>query len=352
MSSQLNEPIRVVDVSMVKAPFVVIVILNWNNWQDTLSCLRSLQMSSDQTIYDIIVCDNGSSDDSMQRIRECADNGLWELFEIDCNFTLNKNIIDAKRHNQRLFLINNEENLGFAGGNNVGIRFALKFLGPKYIWLLNNDTEVTNGALDTLVGAIEESESLGSAQSLLLNYFHPDKIDSAGIGLRCRGGAYDAFQGCSIETLPKDFPIIGCCAAAALYRSDVLQKVGLLNEEFFVVNEDVDLALRFYVHGYDAKLVQTSVVYHKRGISKKKKPKKLAFIAQSNKLYLMAFWWLRMAAFPWLLVGFIQILFLVTGNTQNGIKDWLRQIRRIFSVYFSGASSLDRRQLHDRWMDN
>ena len=260
---------------MMEQPRVVIVILNWNGWSDTINCLSSMHDVKYRN-YFIVIVDNDSSDDSYRKIRDYYGDvvgpssvGPTMILE----YTKEEAELGGGREqeitglpsNKRLIMIRNNRNLGFAGGNNVGIRYALKALNPKYILLLNNDTFVDQSFLNELVEAIEADEKIGSVQSLLLR---PDgeQVDSLGQGLS-RNGAKDIGIGSKYEGLADKTEIFGPCAAAALYRSDVLRDVGLFDESFFVIFEDVDLSWKIRLKGFSSFLVPSSVVYHKRGVS-------------------------------------------------------------------------------------
>jgi len=110
-------------------PKVAIIIVNWDGWEDTIECLESLYRI-DYPNYEIIIIDNHSQDDSVRRIKDYSEG-------------------------KELTIIENEDNYGFAEGNNIGIRYALKYLKPKYILLLNNDTVVDKDFLKELISAGE-----------------------------------------------------------------------------------------------------------------------------------------------------------------------------------------------------
>ena len=125
-------------------PKVYIIILNWNGWKDTIECLDSIKKLT-YINYSIIICDNASSDESKNKINEWLKNNVN---------------IDAT-------LIVNKTNLGFAGGNNVGIKEALKQMDCKYVWILNNDTEVTPNSLCCLVNKMKTDDKIGICLSLI-----------------------------------------------------------------------------------------------------------------------------------------------------------------------------------------
>jgi GT2 family glycosyltransferase len=274
-------------------PAVSIVILNWNGWKDTLECLESLCRISYNN-YSVIVVDNGSTDDSFSKIIEFAERGLSHH-----RISLDIIVIDEEeakfgrgsKHpasDKEFILIKNHKNYGFAGGNNVGISYALKSLNPKYILLLNNDTTASRSFLKELVDAMETDENIGSVQSLLLR---PGGkiIDSLGQEMSKMGSSDAGFGMPYIEgSLMDKSEIFGPCAAAALYRSDMLKEIGLFDDDFFVIYEDVDLSWRMRLRGYSSFLISKSVIHHKRGIS----GTKFSGEGDLRRYYLYKNWWL------------------------------------------------------------
>jgi GT2 family glycosyltransferase len=259
----------------MEQPRVAIVILNWNGWSDTNKCLESMYNIKYKDYY-IVVVDNDSADDSYRKIKDNFERVIGPSSEGPAKILeYTKEVaelgsgkekeITRLPSNKRLIMIKNDRNLGFAGGNNVGIEYALKTLDPKYILLLNNDTFVDQFFLTKLVEAIEADEKIGSVQSLLLKS-DGKHIDSLGQYLS-ESGAYDLGSGLIYKGVVNNTEIFGPCAAAALYRSASLRDVGLFDESFFVIFEDVDLSWRIRLKGYSSFLVPSSIVYHKRGVS-------------------------------------------------------------------------------------
>lgn len=278
-------------------PKISIIILNWNNWKDTLKCLKSI-FQINYSSFNVILVDNDSTDDSINQFRYFSTSINTLIIEFDENEIKDANIhskdstgnliekdikSDYKSsplsnfcvessYCKNLFLIKNNENHGFAGGNNVGMSFALEYLNPDYILLLNNDTTVDKHFLDEMLKVAGGKDSVGSVQALLLNH-NGVTIDS--MGQECYWwGAEDICMGNSLndgrEYLDKsgvNMEIFGSCAAAALYPSEVLRKTGLFDEVFFVELEDVDLSWRIRLMGYKSYLARNALVYHKRGVS-------------------------------------------------------------------------------------
>jgi GT2 family glycosyltransferase len=217
-------------------PRVTIVILNWNGWEVTSDCLNSLKQISYPN-YNIVIVDNGSTDCSIERLSAAFPD---------------------------VELIKNERNLGFAGGNNVGIRYALK-RGAQYILLLNNDTVVSSSFLASMIRVAEQNPKIGILNPKIYYLDPPGRIWYAGgqfslwkgfahhIGQRKRDDARYA------NTREVSF-ITGC---AFLIKAEVIAQIGLLDERFFMVCEDTDWSLRSLKAGFKAVYVADAVVLHR-----------------------------------------------------------------------------------------
>ena len=272
-------------------PQVSIIILNWNGWKDTMECLDSLHQINYPN-YDVIVVDNSSEDESINKINEYLNHKLYS--QLDSIKTSNEQveITEYTKSNEtgptsesNLVLIKNDQNYGFAEGNNIGIKYTLKNFNPDYILLLNNDTIVDKNFLDELLKVAENDKNIGSVQSLLLR---PEGkiIDSMGQEPLI-WSSRDIEMGSEYKNnIPKNIEIFGACAASALYRSETLNKIGLLDNDFFAVYEDIDLSWRIRLEGLKSILAVNSIVYHKRNISKKLSKRKNFNLDSENKFEL------------------------------------------------------------------
>ena len=177
---------------------VSIVVLNWNGWKDTIECLESV-FRLDYVGFRVIVCDNASSDGSMEKIKRWAKG---ELVAESPNPELSRLIsppvpkpirfievlpdqmgYTAASSSAQLVLIQTGANLGFAGGNNVGLRYALRDPNCQFFWILNNDTVVEPASLSAMVQLMQAQPAVGLCGSLALSYYHPRQVQSEG-GLR------------------------------------------------------------------------------------------------------------------------------------------------------------------------
>ena len=224
-------------------PKVSIVILNWNGLRDTIECLESLKEVTYPN-YEVIVVDNGSEGNDVEVLRQ--------------------------RFGDYIHIIENERNYGFAKGNNIAIHYALKSEKVKYIALLNNDTKVDRYWLEEAMRVAETDERIGICAPKILKMHNPKIIDSTGHvfkgGKIADRGTNEVDRG----QFDDKVDIVGAMAAACLYRSEMLQEIGLFDENFITSYEDAELSWRAYRRGWKAKYVPTSIVYHKRGATMKK----------------------------------------------------------------------------------
>lgn len=215
-------------------PAVTCVVLNWNGWRDTDACLRAL----DRTLYgklSVIVVDNGSTDDSVRRIRDLHVN---------------------------IELIETGRNLGFAGGNNAGITFARKGKAD-YIWLLNNDTEPAPEALTELVKTAQSNRQFGAIGSVLLYTHSRNTVQAWGGG---KVNWWNGYNSLSCSPKPNEwFEYI--TAASMLVPCSAFDNVGLLDDGYFLYWEDIEFSFRLRKHGWKLGVAPLAHVYHRESAS-------------------------------------------------------------------------------------
>ncbi|MDD2808402.1 glycosyltransferase family 2 protein [Rhodoferax sp.] len=250
---------------------VCVVLLNWNGWRDTLECLDSL-FQSHHSAFSVIVCDNASSDSSAAEIAQWADKTLGsEAFE-----SLTKVQVESGRcltKATRLALVANGANLGFAGGNNVGVRLALNSPECEYVWLLNNDTTLDADSLGNVLARAESDPTIGLCGSTLI-YHHDQKMVQALGGAtfnRFTGrskhiGAFSALLDVPTDPAETERAMSYVVGAAMLVRRAFLEQVGLMQEDYFLYYEEIDWCTRGkgkFRLGY----APNSHVFHKEGAS-------------------------------------------------------------------------------------
>ena len=169
----------------------------------------------------------------------------------------------------KVTLLAQQENLGFAGGNNVGIKYSLDN-GFDYVVLHNNDAFVASNFLEPIIEVMEKDKKIGAAQSLLLLHPETELINSAGNSMHYLGFGFcsDYRLKVSEVSLPPVKEIAYGSGAALMMRADLLKQFGGLDEDFFLYHEDLEYCYRLKVAGYKTVLVRDSIVYHKYQFSR------------------------------------------------------------------------------------
>lgn len=221
----------------LSTPKIAVVILNWNGKEDTLECLESVFKSNYPNLY-VVVVDNGSRDDSVPAIRRA---------------------FPATR------LLEAGENLGYAGGNNVGIGHALEE-GSDYIFILNNDTLVPPDTISKLVTAAGEKPQAGVFGPVIYDATKPNRIVTAGERLTSdRNLAIENIAHGEVEPPIQDqcYPVDWVTGAAFFLRRSAIEQIGLFDERFFLVYEESDWCFRAKRKGLLAMVVPNASVLHK-----------------------------------------------------------------------------------------
>lgn len=240
---------------------VFVIILNWNGWKMTLDCLKSLEKTKcDGFELELVVVDNGSTDESIEKIKNQI--SIRQLAD--------------KTTTQNPKLIENKENLGFAKGNNVGIRYSLDN-GADYICLLNNDTRVDPDFLSELIKTGESDEKIGLVGGKIYfekGYeFHKDKYKDSEKGkvIWYAGGlinwknVYTTHRGVDevdrgqYETAIETDYVNGCLA---LIKKEVFEKIGSFDGKYFLYFEDTDLSVRAKKSGFKLIYCPKAKIWH------------------------------------------------------------------------------------------
>ncbi len=224
-------------------PRVTALVLNWRRPDDTIGAVTSLLDSSWPELK-VLVVENGSGDDSPQRLKKELPAGVG--------------------------LLVNEKNLGFAGGCNIGIRRALD-QGAEFIFLLNSDARVTETTVEGLVAALIDHPHAGAAGPAILTAAEPPVLESLGGTVDLRSGRI-RHQGfgrpwpeVSAESEPRYTDMINGCAFMA--RREAVEHTGLMDERFFCYLEETDWCLRLTAAGWPVLLVPGQSVHHAGGAS-------------------------------------------------------------------------------------
>lgn len=248
---------------------VCIILVNWNGWADTLECLESLRGLS-YPDFSIVVCDNGSSDDSLQKISDWAIR--HKISHAELPVSDHADVVPVTP-SPLLSVVRIGENRGFAGANNIGLRLGLQRGDVDYFWLLNNDTVVEPGALSSLVARMEQNQCIGLCGSTLLLYHDRQRIQALGGGHYCRWVGlpwhYRRFSSRwrgSVDRDRAEARMNYVEGASMLASRRFIETIGLMCEDYFLYFEETDWALRAagrFKLGY----APDSVVYHKIGSS-------------------------------------------------------------------------------------
>lgn len=220
-------------------PLVFVILLNYNGAIDTIDCLESLKNVTYPNMK-VIVVDNNSTNDSVLRLVEAQKQFDFELIQSD-------------------------ENNGFSAGNNLGIKYALNNQAD-YVLLLNNDTVVKPNFLTVAIESSEQDQSVGLTIGKILFYKEPELIWYGGGELR-QPYNYSVHLGYKenmgrAEYNEKKY-VTYATGCYFLIKRDVLDKVGLLAEEYFLYCEDTDYSIRVNRSGYKMLYCPESVIYHK-----------------------------------------------------------------------------------------
>lgn len=217
---------------------VVVVIPNWNGVDGLKTCIPSIQAQTHQA--DIVVVDNGSIDTSVEYLEE---------------------------HFTNIIILKNSRNLGFAGGVNTGIRWALQ-KDYDSIALFNNDAVAEPAWLERLCDKMSANPTAAIVTGLLLSA-DGATYDSTGEQLSIWGLPYPRGRGQAVDAPAilnqLDKPIFSGSGGASLYRVEVLRKIGLFDEDFFAYYEDIDIGFRARLAGYDVLLESKAIAYHQIG---------------------------------------------------------------------------------------
>ncbi len=270
-----------------RLPRVAIVLVNWNGWEDTVECLESLQRLT-YANRQVIVVDNGSTDESIERIKAWAQGRIpvrsrfftepgpkpMTVVEYGRDEAEGGGLaaleasIEATESARRLVLIRNGTNLGFAGGTNVGLRYALK-RGYEYLGPLNNDTVVPPDYLARLIATLESHGEFAAISPKILYKDDPARIFWAGGGIRlwrsdARYLGYQQADADSWRGIRRTDFVSGCCFIA---RRELVESIGCFDEDFFFGYEEVAYSYAAVKRGFSLGVNLDVVIHHKHGSS-------------------------------------------------------------------------------------
>lgn len=239
-----------------------IILVNYNGINDTIDCVKSILKSKFRE-YRIILVDNGSND--KERILEN---------EFLTTYT---DIIIA------------EENLGFSGGNNVGIKYAKDKYNPSYYLLLNNDTIILEDTISELIKYSNVVEKTGLVTGKMFYYSDPRVAWYAGGFFNYNTGLADQPSGGISNSLIRNgyAEVTFATGCMMLLPKEVVEKVGFLSEEYFLYAEDTDYCCRIMQAGFKLIYAPSAVIYHKVSASAGKQSKMQQYYMMRNNCYII-----------------------------------------------------------------
>ena len=275
---------------------VAIIIVNYNGFGDTVECVESILKNSYKN-FQIFVIDNGST-------KKPEEDQLEYLMK-------------------HTIFIKSSKNLGFSGGNNIGIKVALE-KRFDFILLLNNDTVVTKDFLTILVSAARENQNAGVVGGKIAFYSQPERLWFGGgyLNSQCGGGSHERWN----EVDPPDTGdirevtfITGCLM---LIPSKVVKIVGMLSEDYFLYAEDTDYCYRVIEAGFKLLFCENTLIYHKVSASTGQKSFATQYYMTRNTLSLTR--------------KYIKNYYIVNARfVYRTLKDVLRGRKQLKPVYYA-----------------
>ena len=209
---------------------VSVVIPNYNGSKYLRECFNAL-LKQNYTGFETILVDNGSTDDSLDIMRQ---DYSW------------------------VKVISLSENFGFCKAVNEGIHAGT----APYVILLNNDTKVDEDFVEMLLNGIKKSKKRFSCQARMIQYHDHSRMDDAGNYYNALGWAFARGKGKPVENYLREHRVFSCCGGASIYRKSTFEEIGFFDEEHFAYLEDMDIGYRARISGYRNVYVPEAVVYH------------------------------------------------------------------------------------------
>ncbi len=276
---------------MTTLPMVAFVILNWKQRELTLACLESVvSINYPAERVRVVVVDNASQDGSVEAVYDAYPG---------------------------VIVIENSENLGYAGGNNVGIRWAMK-VGVDYIFILNNDVIVSKDILRHLLPSFIENPQVAITTPLIVDSNDSTHVWSLGAGLAYNRGEVRrlyADQEVTSVSLLDPFPVDIAPGSAMLVKANIISAVGLMDEAYFLFYEEGDWCLTVGARGFKIYAVPRAVVWHKGSATIGKDSAAVDYYMVRNRLrFIRRNWrgWIRVALFVKVIGNEIKIILAYT----------------------------------------
>jgi GT2 family glycosyltransferase len=300
----------------LESPLISVVVLNWNGDRIVEECLMSLRTQSYHPV-EIIVVDNASTDGSADLI---------------------------KMRFREVKLIVNDRNLGYGGGNNVGIQAS----HGKYIMILNNDARIDPDCIKELKRSIEKDKRYGACASKILLDGKGNLLDAAGITIYRDGLSIGRGRLENADRYQREEEVFFASGCACLLRKEMLDDIGLFDEDFFAYADDTDMGWRAQLAGWKCIYNPKAIVYHLHSASSSAYSPLKAFLVERNRI------WVAMKYYPisLLIVGQLHTLKryiyqaygALVGRGAAGkftkIFSKIQLIKILFKVYYSVLKNL------------
>ena len=251
---------------------VYILILNWNDAENTINCIKSIETNVVES-KKIIILDNNSEDDSLQKIIEYVDKTHNRLKHYTRAVILD--LWHSKipiEDTENMIIIKNDNNGGFAYGNNTGLMYSLLSKTCEYIWLLNVDTEINPKSLTEIIKLLKLKQNVGICGSILIDYYDRSLVQCYG------GGNVFKYLG-KTKLYLKNYPV-ECInnikhkapsflmGASLCIRKECLKAIGMMDEKFFMYSEEIAWQHNIKKsYGWEIDVAPESIVYHKGSVS-------------------------------------------------------------------------------------
>lgn len=251
----------------------LIILVNWKRGEDTCACLASLE-TLEQASWHAVVCENGSPDDSASTLRHYLTQRYEERVRVNAAGDSALEVYDyLSAVGQRITLVLNNENLGFAGGNNLALRIATSdnYDAHDFYWFLNNDTVVMPDTLHHMLQRMRADKGIGICGATLIYEQARETVQALG------GAVYSPWSGLLAEVgqgsrwpqtvdegaVERRLDYIS--GASMLVSASFLNSVGPMAEDYFLYYEELDWAERGRRLGYTLGYASAAIVYHKEG---------------------------------------------------------------------------------------
>lgn len=246
----------------MKHGLIAIILVNYNGFDDTVACVQSI-LKSKYKEYKIILVDNGSKDKEKIKRDEFLD--------------ANTDIVIS------------DENLGFSGGNNLGINYAKEKYDPEYYLLLNNDTVIVENTLSELMAHSNLVEKTGLVTGKIYYYSKPEATWYAGGIFNFNTGIADQPILGADESSTKNgcIEVTFATGCVMLLHKNLIAQIGLLDEDYFLYAEDTDYCCRIMQAGYKLVYVPSAIIYHKVSASTGNQSRMQQYYMMRNNCYII-----------------------------------------------------------------